>query len=520
MTPRHDATHALRPRTAAITLAAVFAFAAPLTAAEDITLTSRQGNLTLTGRVSGFDGTYIQIESPHGPLTLSYAGVSCAGAACPDPAAPPVLRMSGEHRLTDLLLPALLEGYARDHGLTAARTVEEAARSRVTLTGPDGGVVLTVAFHTVQAAEGFTDLLTYDADVALTFRGPTAAEMDRAAQAGQGAADAIGDSIVLGADGIVPVVSPFNPVRSIDPAQLIAAFRGALTDWSALDLPAQPLTLHLGPDDAYKVADWLQLSPDAAVLRHATTDDVVAAVADDPGGLGLVPLGTTGIAQAVGLRDGCDLTAWPDKLALKTGDYPLTATAFAHLRTRRQPAIVLDFLNWTRQPAAQMIVRRSGLTDQGVVPIPLDDQGERLAHAITIAGPETSLADLQAMVALLHVRTRQSVTFRFATGAVALDPASAAHLRVLALNIRDGDYDGRELMFIGFSDGEGDAVANRDLSAARAVFVENALLGLLGQTPPAVRFATRGFGEAMPIGCDDTVPGRQLNRRVEVWVGD
>jgi phosphate transport system substrate-binding protein len=26
------------------------------------------------------------------------------------------------------------------------------------------------------------------------------------------------------------------------------------------------------------------------------------------------------------------------------------------------------------------------------------------------------------------------------------------------------------------------------------------------------------FGEAMPMACDDTAWGRQVNRRVEVWV--
>ena len=75
-------------------------------------------------------------------------------------------------------------------------------------------------------------------------------------------------------------------------------------------------------------------------------------------------------------------------------------------------------------------------------------------------------------------------------------------------------------MLIGFSDGEGSADANRDLSAARALAVESALLSLLGDIPEDIRLGTAGFGEALPIGCDDTAWGRQMNRRVEVWVGD
>jgi phosphate transport system substrate-binding protein len=30
--------------------------------------------------------------------------------------------------------------------------------------------------------------------------------------------------------------------------------------------------------------------------------------------------------------------------------------------------------------------------------------------------------------------------------------------------------------------------------------------------------AVDAFGEAMPMACDDTAWGRQVNRRVEVWV--
>jgi phosphate transport system substrate-binding protein len=33
-----------------------------------------------------------------------------------------------------------------------------------------------------------------------------------------------------------------------------------------------------------------------------------------------------------------------------------------------------------------------------------------------------------------------------------------------------------------------------------------------------VTLTAEGFGEALPIACDDTATGRQRNRRVEVWL--
>ena len=33
-----------------------------------------------------------------------------------------------------------------------------------------------------------------------------------------------------------------------------------------------------------------------------------------------------------------------------------------------------------------------------------------------------------------------------------------------------------------------------------------------------IDIATTAFGEAMPMACDDTDWGRDMNRRVEIWV--
>jgi len=33
-----------------------------------------------------------------------------------------------------------------------------------------------------------------------------------------------------------------------------------------------------------------------------------------------------------------------------------------------------------------------------------------------------------------------------------------------------------------------------------------------------IKLELEAFGEAMPMACDDTAWGRQVNRRVEVWV--
>ena len=491
--------------------------------ADDVTITSRQGNLSVTGRVVGYDGTWLQIESEHGPLTLAYAGVTCAGADCPDPANyVPQVRMSGARRMTDLLIPALLDGYARERDMVLTQDAPDPAHHLLTLSDNSGAVVLKVELRGSNAAEGFADLVSFDADVALSFREPTTAEQDRATEVGIGPLGGVGQSVIIGTDALVPIVSPLNTVTTIDPVDLAAVFSGAATDWAGQ--PGTP-TLHLGPVGDGQADAFLALLPEpideSRIIRHVDTAALSAAVAADPGAIGVTALGATGVAQPLSLRGGCGLTAVPRLTAIKTQDYPLTTPLFLYLAQPRQTAAMRDFLTFLRSPAAQLIVRRAGFADQGVVPIPLDDQGERFAHAITIAGPDTTLLDLQRMVGLMHARARISLTFRFANGTIDLDATSAANLVTLAQDVRDGVYAGRELLLIGFSDGEGDADTNRTLSAARSDAVLADLRRLLGsQMPPDVRIVTAAFGEALPMGCDDTAWGRRMNRRVEVWVGD
>ncbi|MBS1302494.1 phosphate ABC transporter substrate-binding/OmpA family protein [Loktanella sp. SALINAS62] len=487
--------------------------------AQDVTITSAQGGLELTGRIVSYDGTYLRIESDYGPLAVDYSRVTCRGDACPDPANfVPRLRVVGDRRLTEILLPALLDGFARAQGLSAVQKIVTPNATHVSLVDGQDVPVLDLPIVSSNSAEGFADIVAFQADAVLAFREASDQENMRAADVGLANLRGLGHVVVLGIDALVPIVSPVNPVRTIDPADLDAAFTGGLQTWP----DGAALSLHLGPQSDGQVDAFLASLPDdpGAITFHTDAETLSRAVAADPGALGVTALNATGVAQALGLSDACGLTSAPRLAGVKTQDYPLTTPVFLTLAQKRQPQIVVDFLAFLRTPEAHLIIRRSGLMDLGVVPIPLDAQGGRLAHAITIAGVDTPLPELQRMVSMMHLRARSSLTFRFEVGGTTLDPVSSANLLTLAHNIRAGAYDGREILLMGFSDGEGPAAANHDLSAGRAEEIKSRLMAVLGDVPDQIRITTEAFGEALPIGCDDTERGRRMNRRVEVWIGD
>ena len=89
----------------------------------------------------------------------------------------------------------------------------------------------------------------------------------------------------------------------------------------------------------------------------------------------------------------------------------------------------------------------------------------------------------------------------------------------LARALEDGQYNGRRLVFVGFSDGEGPAASNLAIAERRAETVRTAVITAAETADlEQIDIATDAFGEAMPMACDDTAWGRQVNRRVEVWV--
>lgn len=519
---------ALKRNVQSAALAAALCVFAPLStlAQSEVTITSDQGGLTLTGLVIGFDGEFLTLASDYGPLTLRYRSVRCDGADCPDAENyVPTFRFSGAARMGEVMLPGLVEGFARARGLTTL-TEADGAQLRITLSDLSDGPQAVFVIQSTTSGDGFADLVSFQADAVMSLREVTRDERARGEEAGLGDLGDTGRARILGLDALVPVASPLGTTRDITLAGLAQAIDGRVASWSELDPGrAEPLSFHRYADGhGLTEVAGLRLTgrfpqsggPDAP--QHATTPDLTAAIAGDPLALGLAPLDDVAPAKALALQDSCGISLVPQLSTVKTEDYPLTVPLYLYLPERRHPPIFRDFLGWLRSPTAHLVVRRAGFLDPGVSPIPLDAQGQRFANAIAAAGPDLTLDELQRMVRVLTPRTRLSTTFRFEEAA-RLDAASRANLLALALALGDGDYDGRDLLLVGFSDGRGDAASNKALSATRAQTVRDALNALLPTgLPETVTLATTGFGEALPMGCDSTRWGRKMNRRVELWV--
>ncbi len=140
--------------------------------AQDIALSSRDGKIELSGTLLGFDGEFYRVETEYGELTIDSTGVQCEGPGCPNlDHFIAELQLSGSATMGEILMPALIDGFAQRNGYQATREDEEGNRFTYRLFDEKSGqTVALFMFRASNSDEGFADLLADEADIVMYLR--------------------------------------------------------------------------------------------------------------------------------------------------------------------------------------------------------------------------------------------------------------------------------------------------------------------------------------------------------------
>lgn len=482
-------------------VAALVTFWAGTGLAQDVTLTARDGGLSLAGDLQGYDGEFYRLRTVYGVLTIDAAGVICDGPACPDLTAPRTdIRIVGAAEPARRLLPPLWHAFATARGLVHA----DAPGGDILLSDPVSAQILArISIQPLGAPALRAALEDGAAELAVSAR--TEPQLG---------------SRVLALEPLVPLAATDNPLPHIRTTDLSAALTGQIDNWAQMGGPDMPLVVHaLPPGHPLRDAAEARLGqPMAVSVLHPDGESLARAVARDPWALALGGLSTAQGARVLPLTDSCDFPLPPTALAVKAEDYPLVASLYLLTPARRLPLLAREFLEFLATDAAQAVVAEAGLVDRRTARAPLTADGQRLLGAIRIAGPEVALDELQRLAAAMTGTDRLSLTFRFEDGSARLDAPSRDNLDDLARLIGARAFDGWTPVLAGFSDGSGNAAANLALSQDRAAAVRAALAAAAPDLADADLPAVEAFGEALPMACETTPAGRQVNRRVELWL--
>ena len=466
--------------------------------AQDVTLTSRDGSLSLTGTLQGYDGEFFRILTNYGPLTVDGQGVTCDGPACPDLTAPKaVIRFVGAADAGKSLLPQLFAAFALSRGLSYAAGDPTVISDPVT-----GEALAEMSFEPMAPGPAREAVLSGAAQMVVA----SVTEPDLGSHA-------------VALDALVPIMAPGNPLPRISTTDLARVLAGEVENWAQVGGPDMPLVLHgleAGADLQQALSARLGRDVTALVV-HATLGELAEAVAADPWAIAVTERAALGKARLLALTDSCGFPLLPTRLAVKAQDYPLTMPVFFLTPRHRLPLVAREFLEFLSSPEAQGAIARAGYIDRRAERQPMTADGLRLINAIKGAGDETTLDDLKRLVAAMDGADRLSLTFRFEGGTTTLDATSQNSLTDLAQMLEAGLFKGQALTFAGFSDGSGAAGANVKLAQSRAEAVLAALQALVPGMPEDQLPRIEAFGEALPMACDETGAGRRLNRRVELW---
>ena len=480
----------------------VAAFVWDSAAAQDVTLVAREGGIVLTGTLQGYDGEFYRINTSYGQLTVDGQGVICEGPACPELVAPKaVIRVVGAPDAA-ALVPALVQAFADARGLIYEATPGELYAARIL--DPKTRKDLADVSFTAMGPEAATAAVEAGAaDLKLSFR----------SEPGLGA-----HSVAM--DGMVVLVAPDNPTPETSTVDLARVLAGEVESWAEIGGPDMPLVVHaLSPDTDLQqaLADRLG-ETGAADVVHPDLASLAEAVAKDPWAIALSGRSAIVPARRMPLTDSCGFPLLPTTLAIKAGDYPLALPVTLLSAKRRLPLMAREFIAFLRPPASGEAVAAAGFIDRSATRQPMTADGLRLINAIQGAGEDVTLEDLKRLAGIMDGADRLSFTFRFEDGSSTLDAVSQDSLGDLAQLIAAGQFRDQKLVLAGFSDGSGAAEANLALSVDRAAKVAQELAVIAPDLSPAQMPVVEGFGEALPMACDETAIGRQLNRRVELWV--
>ena len=491
-------------------------------AAQDITLSSQDGSISMSGDLLNYDGHFYRIDTEFGPLTIDGAHVTCEGPACPNIFEfTPNIQISTHDPLIARVLHSSILAFG--HSLGAKIEIENGQNGT-----PSHYAVINTHADRIEArftlkqqpmAKTVSELLTYDIDLAYAFEPLTDIDIDtlKAADLGDFARAPWRSSIAQDAWVAVGSTDTAHKNITLDHLEtLIQTNPSTSPDALALTLfsPQAEGEPENSPEDGAKP----QMSQ--IIGRYTDIGDLQTALAQDPFAIGMVRLSDAQTTElmALAIHGSCGRGYQITREAIKGDLYPHTLPLIAYRPARSLPSIATAFTDFLRSPDGHQILRSYGLVDPSFETVSLSQQGDRLVNTLSaLSAQQTQSA--RDMVAYLSDKRRLSSALRFAQGQTQLTQQSKDQLTHIIRLIQSGSLDGQHLHFLGFSDATGDYETNVELSKKRADTAMSAVLAELALADiEKVNMSAAGFGPLMPILCDDTEAEQNVNRRVEIWI--
>jgi phosphate transport system substrate-binding protein len=482
-----------------------------------------------TGTLQEYDGTNYVIESEQGVLTIRSEFVTCVGDVCPDLG--PVVaefKVASPAGVGEQFVGKALNRFATEKSLNVTRSISyDGTEVNYLLGNNSGELVASITVTPTDDIASLKALFSGDAAFALTREDFTVEEIAGIVnmRASDVAARLNAQTIAL--DALTATMNPANRVRSVSLKQMGDVLSGRVTNWKDVGGDDGAIQLHVLNADSNlaRVIKRDILAPrglrlSANVMVHETLDELNKAIADDPMAFAVSYRSQNKGNSIPTTRNACNIFSSANSFSLQTEEYPLTMGWNLYtLQGQEVPDLSKSLAEYLSSNEGQAAAQEAGLVGLAIDKQPMSEQGERLLSAMLASSIDRAgINAYRDYLAEVSTADRLSTTLRFVSGSAQLDERALRDVRRISELVRNGLVDGNDILLVGFSDTVGVFNNNIGLSKARAerakADILNSTIGILDAT----NVKTFGFGPVAPVGCNETLDGRQLNRRVEVWI--
>ena len=449
------------------------------------------------------------------------AGLSPRAAYAQPPIEACDATVAGSSALTERVAQQVAERFLR-HGGYEVTTRRSRENAETVVSGVRGGIKCSITIHPSTSTEAIRELASKSgAFVALSQRPITANDINllRDAGAGDFSRNRSLAEHVVGFDAYGVVVNAASGVRQIRYDYLREIVFRRMANWSELGGQDAPLALYSVrdgaetedyPNDLVQQANpaWIEAARHATILPNEAA--AVAAIAADPNAFSL--MSTALVARSPGVRALAISFGGPPRAPsaenVLNETYPMARRLFAYVRpdAMRNNNFVRSFVGFFGTPDVFGVMEANGFAA-------LRPTSRLSLAAESLSGCRFGTPEYSALISTTRGARRLPVELRFEPNSMQLDAAALSYISSNALDLRRRLLEGDAAILIGHTDFTGDVVRNRALALRRAIAVRVAFeaRGVLG-------LGVESAGEVCPAADNQIEQGRELNRRVEIWV--
>ena len=492
----------------------------------EIRLSSPDGSIELVGELVEVTETEYVVDTVMGRLTVRSEFVTCEGAACPSTLVQSDrIGITVAGPVTADLIATILDEYSSSKDFSVSQQVGDNDMRQFLIGNTSGEEVAKVDVVQTDIGGALQSLLAGQTAMALTWNRITPEMLSKVLNLPVENINEILNENVIGLDAVSLTVNPNNVADVVGIEAMRDILVGNVQNWSQLGGTDAPIQIHLLSTNT-ELHEQLILRglsdpalQDRAVM-HANPASLKAALAADRNALGITYRSQADDMKTLNLVAACNIFADSSDFSIQTEEYPLTLRLYEYTL---KGGLLADFVRNVDQfldtDFGQAAIAKRGLVTQELQIKPMQVQGARVISSVLAGGGDSSWARVTRNYFDEASNARRiSTALRFVVGSAILDAKANEDVERITEIVRANEYAGYQVLVFGFSDSTGGFNANIALSQKRAEAVAEILRARSRGYLEDGSVRSFGMGPIAPIGCNASAEGRELNRRVEIWL--